>query len=75
MTVRERDLPVLSRQLSPAAAAAWIPRTCFKHGPPAQIGIELEQLVHDVRSPSRPTSGPSFDPLGAAQPHCRSTGG
>jgi glutamate--cysteine ligase len=63
MTVRERDLPALNPQLSPAAAAAWIPRTCFKHGPPARVGIELELLVHDVRSPARSTSGRGFEEL------------
>ncbi|HEX2809012.1 MAG TPA: glutamate-cysteine ligase family protein, partial [Kineosporiaceae bacterium] len=30
---------------------------------PTRVGIELELLVHDVRSPGRPTSGPAFDPL------------
>ena len=33
--------------LSEAAAEAWIPRTCFKNGPPTRIGIELELLVVD----------------------------
>ena len=31
--------------LSEPAAAAWIPRTCFKNGPPRRIGVELELLV------------------------------
>ncbi|WP_395728964.1 ergothioneine biosynthesis glutamate--cysteine ligase EgtA [Nakamurella sp.] len=31
--------------LSEAAAEAWIPRTCFKKGPPRRIGVELELLV------------------------------
>ena len=31
--------------LSEAAAEAWIPRTCFKNGPPTQIGVEVELLV------------------------------
>ena len=38
--------------LSEPAAEAWIPRTCFKNGPPSRIGVELELLVagvgHDV---------------------------
>lgn len=38
--------------LSEAAAAAWIPRTCFKNGPPSQVGIELEFLVVDAREPA-----------------------
>ncbi len=37
--------------LSEAAAEAWIPRTCFKNGPPSQIGVELELLVVDARHP------------------------
>jgi len=37
--------------LSEAAAEAWIPRTCFKNGPPSQIGVELEMLVADARNP------------------------
>lgn len=36
---------VLEGPLSEAAAAAWIPRTCFKNGPPDHLGIEIEQLV------------------------------
>ena len=35
--------------LSEAAAEAWIPRTCFKNGPPSQIGVEVEVLVADAR--------------------------
>ena len=37
--------------LSEAAAEAWIPRTCFKNGPPSQIGVELELVVADARHP------------------------
>ena len=36
---------VASTPLSEAAAEAWIPRTCFKNGPPSQLGVELELLV------------------------------
>jgi glutamate--cysteine ligase len=32
--------------ITEAEAEGWIPRTCFKHGPPEQIGLELEYLVH-----------------------------
>ncbi|MBT0767620.1 hypothetical protein KIH74_01705 [Kineosporia sp. J2-2] len=32
-------------------AEGWIPRTCFKHGPPRQVGIELEFLVHRDQDP------------------------
>lgn len=41
----EAGLRVLEGPLSEAAAAAWIPRTCFKNGPPDHLGIEIEQLV------------------------------
>ena len=34
--------------LSEAAAEAWIPRTCFKNGPPSRTGVELELLVVDA---------------------------
>ncbi len=37
--------------LSEAAAEAWIPRTCFKNGPPTQIGVEVELLVADALHP------------------------
>ncbi|MGS0688615.1 ergothioneine biosynthesis glutamate--cysteine ligase EgtA [Nakamurella sp. GG22] len=37
--------------LSEAAAEAWIPRTCFKNGPPGRIGVELELLVVDAQHP------------------------
>ena len=37
--------------LSEAAAAAWIPRTCFKNGPPSRIGVEVELLVVDAQQP------------------------
>jgi len=50
-------------RLSAAAAEAWIPRTCFKHGPPGRVGVELELLVHDRSHPGRPTDGPAFDPM------------
>jgi glutamate--cysteine ligase len=30
--------------LSEPAAEAWLPHTCFKHGPPGQLGLELELI-------------------------------
>jgi glutamate--cysteine ligase len=39
--------------LTQAAAEAWVPRTCFKHGPPGQLGIELEQLLRPVPGSGR----------------------
>ena len=38
-------------RLSEAAAEAWIPRTCFKNGPPTRIGVELELLLADTSRP------------------------
>lgn len=42
--------------LSEAAAEAWIPRTCFKNGPPSQVGVELELLVADARQSADPAA-------------------
>ena len=39
------DLRPAEPPLSEPAAEAWIPRTCFKKGPPGRIGVELELLV------------------------------
>ncbi len=40
--------------ITEADAEGWIPRTCFKHGPPGRVGIELEYVVHQLGSePSR----------------------
>ena len=40
-------------RLSEPAAGAWIPRTCFKHGPPGRVGVELELVVRSAREPER----------------------
>lgn len=40
------------RPLTPAAAEAWIPRTCFKTGPPGRVGLELEFLVQHRHDPA-----------------------
>ncbi|MDP9826959.1 glutamate-cysteine ligase family protein [Kineosporia succinea] len=38
--------------ITEADAEGWIPRTCFKCGPPRRVGIELEFLIHrDVDPP------------------------
>lgn len=34
--------------LSEPAAEAWLPRTCFKHGPPGRLGVELELIPRPV---------------------------
>jgi glutamate--cysteine ligase len=63
MTLRQQNAPPTLGRLSPAAAEAWIPHTCFKHGPPRRVGVELELLVRDLRDPALPTDGAAFDPL------------
>ncbi|WP_432994276.1 glutamate-cysteine ligase family protein [Dactylosporangium sp. CA-233914] len=35
-------------------AEGYIASICFKTGPPASIGVEIEQLVHDREHPTRP---------------------
>ncbi|MEU2610013.1 ergothioneine biosynthesis glutamate--cysteine ligase EgtA [Micromonospora sp. NPDC007271] len=37
-----------------AAAAGHLARICFKTGPPALTGVELEWTVHDAADPARP---------------------
>ena len=53
-------------RLSEPAAGTWIPRTCFKHGPPGRVGVELELVVRSAREPERPTDGPEYDQWRAA---------
>jgi glutamate--cysteine ligase len=48
MTARTGTRTASGPRLSEAAAEAWIPRTCFKHGPPARVGVELELFVHPL---------------------------
>lgn len=38
------------------AAEGFITRICFKIGPPRLVGLELEWLVHDSRTPASPLS-------------------
>lgn len=49
--------------LSHAAAEAFIARTCFKTGPPRQVGLEIEHVVHDQTDPTRPVAGERIDRL------------
>jgi glutamate--cysteine ligase len=44
-TRRIRTSGPVEPPLSEPAAEAWIPRTCFKKGPPGRIGVELELLL------------------------------
>jgi glutamate--cysteine ligase len=53
-------------RLSEPAAGAWIPRTCFKHGPPGRVGVELELVVRSADEPERATDGPEYDDWRAA---------
>jgi glutamate--cysteine ligase len=43
------EVPVGGQPLTEADAEGWLPRTCFKHGPPDRTGLELEFIVHDRR--------------------------
>ncbi|MET8067970.1 glutamate-cysteine ligase family protein, partial [Micromonospora sp. NPDC005313] len=36
------------------AARGHLARICFKTGPPALVGVELEWTVHDAADPARP---------------------
>lgn len=36
-----------------AEAEAYVASVCFKHGPPRQVGVELEWTVHDAADPRR----------------------
>jgi glutamate--cysteine ligase len=51
-----RTPPPPDPPLTEAAAEAWIPRTCFKTGPPERVGIELEFLLQDTTDPHRQTA-------------------
>jgi glutamate--cysteine ligase len=42
------------------AAETFIPRTCFKTGPPRAVGIELEWLLLDRADPRRPLAPPDL---------------
>jgi len=44
-------------------AEAYVHGVCFKTGPPARVGVELEWLVHDGSDPSAPVAA---ERLGAA---------
>ena len=50
--------------LTLVAAEAWIPRTCFKHGPPGRIGTELELIL--TRTPATPAGPDDLAPVRAA---------
>ena len=58
-------------KLTPQDAGAYIRGVCFKTGPPARTGVELEWLVHDLLDPLRPVGRHRVDQaiaaLGGAQ--------
>jgi glutamate--cysteine ligase len=64
--------------ITEADAEGWIPKTCFKHGPPGRVGLELVFLVHqDAPGPARHL-GPAqlqrlFDDLDAQPLHSKFT--
>lgn len=55
---------------SVAEAEGYIARVCFKTGPPAHIGVELEWTVHHLDDPARPLSSSALRAaLGPHAPH------
>ncbi|MDQ1742818.1 MAG: glutamate--cysteine ligase [Pseudonocardiales bacterium] len=46
-----------------AEAGTYVTRVCFKHGPPAKTGIELEWLVLDPHDPDRRPDVPTLAAL------------
>lgn len=44
----------MSDRFSEVQAETFVASTCFKTGPPRAVGIELEWLLHDQKSPARP---------------------
>lgn len=51
------------RPLSTAAAEAFVAKTCFKTGPPARVGVELEWLLHDPDDLAAPVRATRLDGL------------
>lgn len=59
----EPEAPPTVTPLTQSSAEAYVASTCFKIGPPGQVGVELEWLVHD---PGRPHALPDPDRVTAA---------
>lgn len=58
--------PLASR----AEAEAYVAMICFKHGPPALVGVELEWTVHHRHDPTRPLDATLLtSTLGEHAPH------
>ncbi|MGH3328218.1 MAG: ergothioneine biosynthesis glutamate--cysteine ligase EgtA [Streptomycetales bacterium] len=64
----------LTGPLSEDGAEAYIAATCFKTGPPGQVGVELEWLVLDLNDPTRPVeperTGTALEGLGPLPGNC-----
>jgi glutamate--cysteine ligase len=56
----------MAQRLTPRDAGAHIRGVCFKTGPPARVGVELEWLVHDLADPLRPVPPERVDAALAA---------
>lgn len=56
---RRQDVPLTDR----AAVHGYVKRVCFKTGPPALVGAEVEWLVGYAEDPSRPVSLPQLRAL------------
>lgn len=58
IAARIPEVRLVEPPLSEPAAEAWIPRTCFKKGPPRRIGVELELLVSGLEPDALATHYP-----------------
>jgi glutamate--cysteine ligase len=54
--IRMDDTDEQSRPIREAEAVEHVAGICFKHGPPRQVGVELEWLLHDMHDPARPVA-------------------
>lgn len=59
----EPQAPPTVTPLTQSSAEAYVASTCFKIGPPGQVGVELEWFVHDS---CRPHAAPDPDRVNAA---------
>jgi ergothioneine biosynthesis glutamate--cysteine ligase EgtA len=53
MSIATPGVPTAQPIRTIAEAGTYVTRVCFKHGPPAKTGIELEWLVLDPHDPDR----------------------
>jgi len=65
VTTQQDAAPIASRE----EAEGYVAMICFKHGPPRQVGVELEWTVHHVGNPARPLDAACLvDALGPHAP-------